>query len=128
MVMKKTKRLLGALVAVCASVSVANLAAAAQCQGTIITINNVLSQCNEPNRVGNASFNNVAHTATVNLVTGASAVARQRDASGNRVFCGAGQVAPVDTIQGNGKSAGADQSACITNNQIAVSVQVLVTG
>jgi len=92
----------------------------------LITTNNVLSQCNETGRVGNASFNNVAHTASAQLTTGRSALARQRDANGVRVFCGAAQVAPQDTIQGAGKSAGADQSGCITNNNIAVSVQVLV--
>jgi hypothetical protein len=102
------------------------MAAATQCQGTLITTNNVLSQCNETGRVGNASFNNVAHTASAQLTTGRSALARQRDANGVRVFCGAAQVAPQDTIQGAGKSAGADQSGCITNNNIAVSVQVLV--
>jgi hypothetical protein len=126
--MKKTMRLFGALAAVCASVSMASGASAAQCQGTIVTANNTNSVCNEPGRVGTAQFNKTLRTASVNMTTGINSVARQRDSNGDRVFCGTAQVAPTDSVQGAGTSAGASQSDCVTNQKTAVSVQVLVSG
>ena len=125
--MKKTLQLFGALAAVCASVSMVGGASAAQCQGTVVTADNTDSVCNEPGRVGTARFNKVNNSASINMTTGVNSAARQRDVNGDRVFCGAAQVAPTDSVQGAGVSAGASQTNCVTNGLDAVSVQVLVS-
>lgn len=119
--MNKTMKTVGAVLTCCAGLAQASLAEA-RCTGPQ---NATFSSCNDGVLNGNASRSGT--NASARLTTGRSALARQRDINGDRVFCGPGAVAPRDQVAGAGTSPGADQTDCTKPSGLgAVNVQVLV--
>lgn len=118
--MKRMMSFVGAAMTCAAILSQVNLADA-RCTGPIGATS---STCNAGGLNGTVTRSGT--NATAQLQTGVSTINRQRDVNGDRVFCGAAQIAPRDTIAGAGQSASANLTGCITNGLGAVSVQALV--